>query len=63
VGDPDLSSGQGSAQRPSVGPGRGLVVFPAPERPRHQAVLVRYAPLLITLALGVVLVLVVALVR
>jgi hypothetical protein len=63
VGDPDLSAGQPRAPRESVPAGRGLVVFPAQEQPRRQALVIRYAPFLVTVALGAVLVLVVALVR
>jgi hypothetical protein len=42
---------------------RGLVVFPAAGQPRRRTTLARYAPFLVTLALGAVLVVVVALVR
>jgi hypothetical protein len=38
-------------------------VFPAPERSRRQSLLVRYAPFLVTVALGAVLVVIVAVVR
>jgi hypothetical protein len=75
VGDSDLSpvgDPVGPANRPSEErgagtgsalSGRGLVVFPAPDRPRRQRLVVRYAPFLVTVALGAVVVLVVALVR
>lgn len=43
--------------------GRGLVVFPARQRPRPQHLLARYAPFLVTVALGAVLVVIVAVVR
>jgi hypothetical protein len=39
-----------------------LVVFPAPERRRRRSLAARYAPFLVTIALGAVLVVVVALV-
>ena len=62
MGNPDLSQHE---QPPPPGSGlrpRGLVVFPAPARVRHQNLLARYAPFLVTVALGAVLVVVVALV-
>ncbi len=63
MGDPDLSTGEREPERRSARVERGLVVFPAPERSRRQTALARYAPFLITVALGTVLVVIVALVR
>jgi hypothetical protein len=55
LGDPDLSPREPDAPR-------GLVVFPRPDRPRRRN-LGWYTPFLITVAVGAVLVVVVALVR
>jgi hypothetical protein len=63
VGNPDLSEEEGTAKGASGLAGRGLVVFPATDRPRRGGGLSRYAPFLLTVALGAVLVVVVALVR
>jgi hypothetical protein len=63
VGDPDLSGQEPSSERAADPTGRGLVVFPPRAQPRRQRPLARYAPFLITVALGAILVLVVALVR
>jgi hypothetical protein len=60
LGDPDLSP---PAEEPSsVLAGRGLVVFPPPEPPRRRG-LTWYAPFLLTVALGALVVLVVVLAR
>ena len=62
VGDPDLSPPESVPDAPKGLAGRGLVVFPGPDRPRRRN-LGWYAPFLITVALGAIVVVVVALVR
>ncbi len=63
MGDPDLSPPEPEPEPGSVLAGRGLVVFPAPDRRRRPGVLVRFAPFLITVLAGAIVVVVVALVR
>jgi hypothetical protein len=62
LGDPDLSPPERASDPDTVLSGRGLVVFPAPAPARQQGLLTRFAPFLITVALGAVLVVAVALV-
>ncbi|HEY1523469.1 MAG TPA: hypothetical protein VGF70_10700 [Solirubrobacteraceae bacterium] len=63
VGDPHLSPPESEPDAPEGLAGRGLVVFPRADRRRRPRLLVRFAPFLATVALGAVVVAVVALVR
>lgn len=63
MGDPDLSSPRVDSGARHDLASRGLVVFPAPERSHRLPLAVRYAPFLITLAVGAAVIVAVVLVR